>query len=275
MYTYLIIGASGSIGSNLVNDLLARPADQVKAVRAFDVDEYGLWKLQNEHKNGRLRLMLGDVRNRERLEMAMRGADIVIHLAAYKNLDLTEYSVFDCVDVNVNGAQNVVEAAFKQKPKKALLISSDKAANPSTLYGHTKAIQEKYYLWGAKVNDDCKFSVARLVNVLYTRGAFNDVWQYEQKTRGVVTLTHQDMKRYFITMDKCCEFIFRCLDIMSGGEVFIPKCKEVAMIDVMKNLGYDKFVISEPRFGEKLTEELYSSHERDRVKDDGSMFVIK
>ena len=230
--TCLVTGGAGSLGSKLVEFLLTYP---VKAVRVFDADEYGLFNLGQKLKDPRLRLLLGDVKDRERVKLALNGADLIWHFAAVKNLEITEYNIPETVRTNIDGTINIVEGCFKYKPEKFLYISSDKSIDLSSLYGATKFIGEKTTLWAQKINPTelTKFSCTRFGNVIESRGNVFDIWRREARM-GELTITDPESKRYYWHVDDAINFIVKVTEVMEGGEIFVPRMSEFTTMEMAK-----------------------------------------
>jgi len=161
----LVTGGAGSIGSALVSRLLKYP---VKSVRVLDINEYELFNLKRLNNNQKLRLFLGSIVDSDRLEIAGNGVDIIFHLAAAKNIEITEYNPIETINTNINGIINLIKMTFKNKPKKFINLSTDKAANPTTVYGSTKQIAEQLTSWAT--TNRTKFASIRFGNILDTRG---------------------------------------------------------------------------------------------------------
>src|SRR3989344_4398128 len=180
----LITGGTGSFGQAFVKYLLGKK--QPPIIRIFSRDEFKQYQMQQEFTSHRLRFLLGDVRDVNRLERAMDGVDIVVHAAALKQIPAAEYNPFEPIKTNILGTQNVIEACLNTGVKKAVLISSDKAAHPVNLYGATKLCAEKLFVQGNvyRGKKNVMFGVVRYGNVLGSRGSVVPLWQ-EQKNQGV------------------------------------------------------------------------------------------
>ena len=266
----LITGGSGSIGSALTKKLLEYP---VKAIRVLDVNENTLFYLKRIINDPRLRLLLGDIQDYERVELAGNDVDIVIHLAAIKNIEISEYNPIETINTNIIGTVNLIKMAKRNKPKIFLNISTDKAVNPSTLYGNTKQISEILTTWA--VNDETKFSSARFGNVFETRGNVFDVWGNEVKSKKPISITDPLMERYFFHIGDAVEFIIKCLSMTKGeGEIFVPKLKSYKILTLAKQVSKNYKIIGR-RKGEKLKEILITKEEKEFAKEINSMWIIK
>ena len=269
--TILITGGAGSIGSALTKKLLEYP---VKSIRILDINEHALFKLNREINNSKLRFLLGSILDKERIEMASFGADIIIHTAAVKNIEISEYNPIETIDININGTMNLIKTSIKNKPKKFLNISTDKAADSSTLYGTTKNLTEKLISWAGLHVDNTKFASARFGNVIETRGNVFEIWNEENEKNQPLSVTHPEMKRYFFHIDEAVNFLLNCLLLMESGEVFIPKMKLFKIKDLANSISKKHKIIG-LRQGEKMDEILISDDEIERSKEHKNMWVLK
>ena len=267
----LVTGGAGSIGSELVEKLLEYP---VKSLRVLDIDEHALFKLSRRTKNEKLRTLLGSVLDRDRLEMACRNVDIIIHSAAIKNIEISEFNAIETIDVNINGTVNMIKTVEKNQPKKFLNISTDKAAESSTLYGTTKQLGERLTSWAAAHIDSTKFASVRFGNVMETRGNVFEVWDEEHKRNEPLSITDPKMKRYFFHKFEVVEFILESLTLMKGGEVFVPKMKSFKINDLANKISKNHKIIGKRR-GEKLDEILLTNNERKNAKELKNMWIVK
>ena len=269
--TILITGGAGSIGSVIAKRILKYP---VKSVRILDINEHALFKLNHEANNPKLRLLLGSILDKERIEMASLGADIIIHTAAVKNIEISEFNPMETVDVNIDGTINLIKTAVKNKPKKFLNISTDKAADSSTLYGTTKNITEKLISWAGLHVDNTKFASARFGNVIETRGNVFEIWNEENEKNEPLSITHPEMRRYFFHVDEAIDFLLNCLLLMKNGEIFIPKMKSFKIKDLANKISKEHKVIG-LRQGEKMNEILISNDEIKRSIEKKNMWILK
>ncbi|HCE45657.1 MAG TPA: UDP-N-acetylglucosamine 4,6-dehydratase (inverting) [Lentisphaeria bacterium] len=252
----LITGGTGSFGKQLVKTILERYKPHKLII--FSRDELKQFEMsQNfpEFKNG-IRYFIGDVREMERLEEAFREVDYVIHAAALKQVPACEYNPFEAVKTNVLGAQNIIRAAIKQKVKKVIALSTDKAANPVNLYGATKLCSDKLFVSGNAMSGDIgtKFAVVRYGNVVGSRGSVIPFF-LKKKKDGVLPVTDTRMTRFSITLQKGVDFVLENFERMHGGEVFVPKIPSYKILDVAKAIAPDaKIEEIGIRPGEKLHE---------------------
>lgn len=269
--TILISGGSGSIGSALAKRIINYP---IKSLRILDINEYSLFKLNRDVNSPKLRLLLGSVLDKERLEMASYGADIIIHAAAVKNIEISEFNPMETIDVNINGTINMIKTSVKNKPKKFLNISTDKAADSSTLYGTTKNVSEKLVSWAGSHFEGTKFASARFGNVIETRGNVFEIWKEESEKNKPLSITHPDMKRYFFHVDEAVDFLLTCLLLMKNGELFIPKMKSFKIKDLANKISVKHKIIG-LRQGEKMDEILISDEERKLAKEYENMWIVQ
>lgn len=273
--TVLITGGTGSFGTAFTDYLLKHY--QPKAIRIFSRDEFKQYQMQQKFSDKRLRFLLGDVRDKDRLVRAMDGADVVIHAAALKHIPAAEYNPFEPVKTNILGTQNVIEACLDTGVKQAILISSDKAAHPVNLYGATKLCAERLFIQGNVYGGGRKtrFSAVRYGNVLGSRGSVVPLFK-EQEAGGVLTITHPDMTRFWITLSQASKFVANSMRRMRGGEMFIPKLPSIKIVELAKAMAPKaKIKIVGVRPGEKLHEELITEEESVRVKEYKDYYVIE
>jgi len=267
----LVTGGGGSIGSAIVKEILRYP---IKTVRVFDTDEYGLFKLKREVNDPRLRLLLGNILDKERVNIAGNNVDIVIHAAAVKNIEITEFNAIETIDVNINGTVNMIKMAMEKQPEKFLYISTDKAADNSTLYGTTKQIGERLVRWAGVHVEKMKIGSVRFGNVIETKGNVFEVWNEEVKKGKPLSITDPNMKRYFFHIDEAVEFTLECLTQMKEGEIFVPKMEAQSIKKLALKIS-KKNKIKGLRQGEKIEEILMTDAERKMAIEKDKMWVIK
>ena len=269
--TVLITGGAGSLGYQLTRELLRYP---VNSVRVLDINEYALFQMNRHIKNPKLRLLLGSILDKERVEMAGSKADIIIHAAAVKNIEITEFNPIESVDVNVNGTINLIKMAIRNKPKKFLNISTDKAAEPSTLYGTTKQLSEKITSWAGHHIKDTKFASARFGNIIESKGNVFEIWA-EELDRGLsLSLTDPSMKRYFFHIKEAVNFVLKSLTLANKGEIFVPKMKSYSIKQMANKISTNHKVIG-LRQGEKINEILITKNEKKNAKELTDAWVIR
>ena len=267
----LITGGAGSIGSSLTKTLLNYP---VKSIRVFDNNEHALFKLSHSLDDSRVQPLLGDILNKDSMDLAVLDTDIIIHTAALKNIEITEYNPIETIDVNVNGTINLIKSVIKNKPKIFINISTDKVAESSTLYGTTKQLGERLTNWAGPHIHTTKFATVRLGNIIETRGNVFEVWNEQLKNNLPLTITDSKMKRYFFHMDEAVDFILQCMLHVNKGEIFVPKMKLYTITDLALKISKNHKIIG-PRQGEKLQEILITEEEKSLSKEKENMWIIQ
>ena len=267
----LITGGAGSIGSSLTKTLLNYP---VKSIRVFDNNEHALFKLSHSLDDSRVQPLLGDILNKDSMDLAVLDTDIIIHTAALKNIEITEYNPIETIDVNVNGTINLIKSVIKNKPKIFINISTDKVAESSTLYGTTKQLGERLTNWAGPHIHTTKFATVRLGNIIETRGNVFEVWNEQLKNNLPLTITDSKMKRYFFHMDEAVDFILQCMLHVNKGEIFVPKMKLYTITDLALKISKNHKIIG-PRQGEKLQEILITEEEKSISKEKENMWIIQ
>jgi len=276
----LVTGATGSIGSEIVHQLLA--ADPA-VIRLYSRDEHKQFLLQQELSSySNVRYFLGDVRDLPRLTTAMEGIDYVFHTAAYKHVPLCEYNSFEAVKTNVIGTQNVIEAALDQDVGKVLLISTDKAASPPNVMGATKLLAEKLMTSAMHSKGARKtlFSSVRFGNVLGSRGSVVPTFISQIKKGGPVTITDPDMLRFFMSIPQAVQLTLDAMEQMQGGELFILKMPVVRLGDLADVLieEFSDASVKQTnigvRPGEKMEEILMTDAEARYAEETDTMFIV-
>jgi UDP-N-acetylglucosamine 4,6-dehydratase len=282
----LVTGGTGSIGSEIVRKVLQRKPN---VVRVFDNDETELFNLEQELRSyPNVRFLVGDVRDKERLQRAVEGIDFVFHAAALKHVPLCEYNPFEAVKTNVLGTQNVIEAAMEEEVEKLITISTDKAVNPVNVMGATKLLAERltvsanYYKGLRKTT----FSCVRFGNVLDSRGSVIPLFQNQIARGGPLTLTDMHMTRFVMSIPRAVDLVFKAAEMARRGEIFILKMPALRISDLAKAMidelapryGYRpesiKVKVSGKRAGEKMYEELLTADEAMNARETRDMFVI-
>ena len=259
---YLISGGTGSLGTHL--------AKRLEDVTILSRDEYKQRKMMSEVK---AHYIVGDVRDKDVLINAFRGIDVVIHTAAMKHVPVGEEQPEETIMTNVIGTINVINACKVNNVKKCILTSTDKGCHPVNLYGATKLCGEKL-MTAANQDSECKFASVRYGNVIGSRGSIIETILKDKPKE--LNVTDERMTRYWITLDQACDLIFRALEEMKGGEVFIPKIPSMRIVDMFKALAPDiKLNVTGMRPGEKLHESLISKDESIHTKEYQYHFVIE
>ena len=269
--TILITGGSGSLGSKLTEEILLYP---VKSVRILDIDEHGLFKLGRSLNDSRLRLLLGNILDKERIEMAGKDADIIFHTAAIKNIEISELNPIETIETNVTGTVNLIKMCTRNKPQIFINISTDKAANPSTLYGTTKQLSEKLTTWAGLHIPTTKFASIRFGNLMESRGNVFEIWEEESKNNIPLSITDPNMKRYFFHTQEAVNFILKCIPLVKEGEIFIPKMNLFKIRDLAKKISLKHKVIGH-RPGEKMKEILLTDEELKNTLETDDMWILK
>jgi len=269
--TILITGGAGSIGSYLTKKLLTYP---IQSVRILDIDEHALFSLKRSTKDTRVRFLLGSILDQERIEMAGSGADIIIHTAAIKNIEISEFNPIETINTNVNGTVNMIKMVIRTKPEIFLNISTDKAVEPSTLYGVTKQLSEKLVSWAGSHITNTRFASVRIGNVIETRGNVFEVWDKESKNMQPLSITEPTMKRYFFNIEEAANFILYCLSLSGRGEVFVPKMKLYNVKEMASRISKNHRIVGR-RQGEKIEEILLTADERRKATEKNDMWIIR
>ena len=261
--TVLITGGTGSFGKKFTETLLNKY--KPKKIIIFSRDELKQSQMMTEFSKIKpiLRFFIGDVRDYSRLNLAMRDVDIVFHAAALKNVPLAEYNPFEAIKTNIFGAQNVVDASFENNVKNVLALSTDKASSPINLYGATKLASDKLFITANnfKGNNKTKFSVVRYGNVMGSRGSVVPIFN-QFRNKNFIPITDKRMTRFNITLQEAIKFVLNSLNIMQGGEVFVPKIPSFRVTDLAKAMYPQKKIkIIGLRPGEKIHEEMISNGE--------------
>ena len=275
----LITGGTGSLGTALTAKLLK---ENVDTIRIFSRDELKQSQMESHFNDERLRFLIGDVRDKERLEKAVEDVNIVIHTAALKQVPVIEYNPFEAIKTNVQGAQNLVEACLNKDVEFALAIGTDKAVSPFNTYGATKLLMERLFVSANYYKGDhkTKFACVRYGNVLGSRGSIIPKFIEQIMSGNKITITDPNMTRFSITMDQALDLIFRVIKNAVGGDVHVPKLdayrvgdiKDV-LLDLMDSKNEEERI--PVRIGEKHHEILINTHEiRNTYENQDNDYVI-
>ena len=273
----LITGGTGSFGKKCVDIILEEYKPKKLIIFSRDeLKQFEMSTIYSTEKYPCIRYFIGDVRDKERLYRAFQEVDYVIHAAALKQVPAAEYNPFEAVKTNIIGAQNVINVASDRKVKRVIALSTDKAANPINLYGATKLCSDKLFVAGnAFVGSRTLFSVVRYGNVLGSRGSVVPFF-IKKKSDGVLPVTDPRMTRFWITLDRGVRFVLKCLEIMVGGEVFVPKIPSMSMLELAKAICPKcKTEIIGVRPGEKLHEVMVPKDDALRTLEYEDYYVIK
>ena len=271
----LITGGTGSFGQKFTKMLLENSPPRRLII--FSRDELKQHEMQRYLPHPCLRYFIGDVKDRDRLYRAMTGVDIVVHAAALKQVPACEYNPFEAVKTNILGAVNVIDAAIDCDVEKVIALSTDKAVAPVNVYGATKLCAEKLLVQGNSYSGASKtrFSCVRYGNVVGSRGSVIPLF-LEQKISGTINVTDKRMTRFWIALEQGVDFVFKCLDSMRGGEIFVPKIPSMNIMDLVEAIAPGcEIEFSGIRPGEKIHEELVSEDEGRQAIEYPDMFVIQ
>jgi UDP-N-acetylglucosamine 4,6-dehydratase/5-epimerase len=274
----LITGGTGSLGKAITKRLLTTNVD---TIRIFSREEWKQVEMQSNVKDKRLRFLIGDIRDKERLNRAMEDIDIVIHAAALKHVPIAEYNPFEAIKTNVNGTQNLVDVCLDNNVEIVIGIGTDKAVAPLNTYGATKLLMERIIISANyhKGSHKTKFLCVRYGNVLGSRGSIIPTFLDYVKNRKTFFITDPTMTRFNITMDEALNVIWRGIQYGRGGEILVPKLKAYKLgdlIEVMQKLTNNKIKtkISNPRQGEKFHESLISGDELRTVIESKKDYIL-
>jgi UDP-N-acetylglucosamine 4,6-dehydratase/5-epimerase len=276
--TVLITGGTGSFGKKCTETILKRYKPERLII--FSRDELKQFEMAHQFSKNEypsIRYFIGDVRDKERLARAFQNVDVIIHAAAMKQVPACEYNPTEAIKTNINGAQNIINVAADRKVKKVIALSTDKAANPVNLYGATKLCSDKLFVAGnAFVDHDAtKFSVVRYGNVIGSRGSVIPFFQ-KKKEEGILPITDPRMTRFWITLDQGVDFVLKCLEIMVGGELFVPKIPSMNMIDLAQAIAPEcKTEIIGIRPGEKLHEIMVPRDDAHKTIEYDDKYIIQ
>ena len=277
----LITGGAGSVGRALTKSMLKHDPN---TIRVLDLSENEMFKMKNEfEREKKVRYLMGDIRDINRLKLAMEDIDIVVHLAAMKHVHACEYNPFEAIKTNINGLQNIIDVARKENVERVIYTSTDKASSPSSVMGMTKLLGEKlislanYY----KGNKRTIFSSVRFGNVMGSNGSVVPLFKQQIVAGGPLTITDKKMTRFVITMDEAVNLIYSAIKLAKGGETFVWKMRTLRVIDLAnvmiekyslgKKIEIDTIGIGE---GEKIHEDIISEEEFSRVVELENLFVV-
>lgn len=272
--TILLTGGTGSFGNKFTETILKR---NPKSLRIYSRGEYNQYMMDQKFQDERIRFLIGDVRDRDRLYRAMNGVDIVVHAAALKQVPACEYNPIEAVRTNIDGAINIIDAAIDNSVEKVMAISTDKAVHPVNLYGATKMVAEKMFIQGNTYTGKRKtrFSCVRYGNVIGSRGSVIPLF-HEQNKKGVLTITDERMTRFWLTLNQGVNFVLNSIERMQGGEIFIPKIPSMRMMDLAEAIAPEaKKEIVGIRPGEKLHEIMITEDEARHAKEFSDYFIIE
>ena len=274
----LITGGTGSFGKEFVKIILHKYPD-IKRIVIYSRDEQKQYQMANDYpasKYPQMRFFIGDVRDAERLKMALKGVDTVVHAAAMKHVHIAEYNPMECVKTNIMGAENVIMTTLESDVENVVALSTDKAAAPINLYGATKLVSDKLFISANNIKGkkDIKFSVVRYGNVMGSNGSVIPFF-LSKKNTGVLPITDPNMTRFNIALKDGVEMVLHALEHAWGGELFVPKIPSYRIMDVAKAIGPDcEYKIVGIRPGEKVHEEMITVSDSFTTYDLGKYYAI-
>jgi len=273
----LITGGTGSFGRHFVKTVLAR--FKPRKLIVYSRDELKQYEMEQEFNGSAMRYFIGDVRDPERLKVALREVDYVVHAAALKHVSAAEYNPMECIKTNIHGAENVITAALDAEVEKVIALSTDKAVNPVNLYGATKLASDKLFVAANNLVGLRRtgFSVVRYGNVVASRGSVVPFFRklFSSGAREL-PITDPRMTRFWITLDQGVDFVLKAFERMQGGEIFVPKIPSVRIVDLAESIapGLPHKIVG-VRPGEKLHEVMCPSDESRITLEFGDHYVIQ
>lgn len=280
----LVTGGTGSFGRAFINKVLSDNLPDRLVI--FSRDELKQYEMQAALKRAFpaeklsvVRFFIGDVREQERLKMAMRGVDIVVHAAALKQVPAAEYNPMECIKTNIQGAENVIAASLDAGVEKVIALSTDKACNPINLYGATKLASDKSFIAANNLvgrGRKTRFSVVRYGNVMGSRGSVVPFFAALAREKATIPITDERMTRFWITLDQGVDFVLSSFQIMQGGEIFVPKIPSVNIMKLVNVMaaGCDTKIVG-IRPGEKLHEVMIAADDAHTTVDLGDRYAIE
>jgi FlaA1/EpsC-like NDP-sugar epimerase len=278
----LVTGGTGSIGAELVKQILLF---EPKQLRVFSRDETKQYELMEELGSpANVSLLIGDIRDKERLNFAFKNVDIVFHAAAMKHVSIGEYNPFEVIKTNIVGSQNVIDAAIKQKVKKVVGISTDKAVNPVNVLGISKLMMEKLFINATYYTKKSvtSFCCVRFGNVAWSRGSVLPSWKKQAEKNGCIHVTNSEMTRFFMSKDQAIRLVLRSAELSQGGEIFIFKMPTIELGDLAK-LFLEKYFPQKDveiktvgqRDGEKIHEGLFDPTDQyQKIFEDEEIYIF-
>ena len=279
----LVTGGTGSFGKKLINRLI-NPKYKIKKIIVFSRDEFKQSEMKKFFENlftrdvHKLRFFIGDIRDFDRLSYASREVDYIVHAAAMKQVETSEYNPMECIKTNILGAENVVRVSIQNKIKNVIALSTDKAVNPINLYGATKLASDKIFISANNIvgGQDTFFSVVRYGNVIGSRGSVEPLFlELSKKNAKFFPITDINMTRFWLELEAGVNFTIDSFIRMKGGEIFIPKIPSVRIVDLAKSINSKmKHKVIGIRPGEKLHELLYNIDDSNLVIEFKDHYVI-
>lgn len=274
----LITGGTGSLGKYLTKYLINN-YPEIEKIIIYSRDEQKHFKMSQEftiEQRKKIRFLIGDIRDKDRLNRAIEDVDFVVHAAAMKHVPISEYNPDECIKTNINGAENLIECCLQNNVKRVVALSTDKACSPINLYGATKLVSDKLFISANNIKGkrDLKFSVVRYGNVMNSNGSVIPYF-HKMKQSGFLTITDQNMTRFNITLDQAVKMILFALQNCWGGELFVPKINSFKIIDLAKSICDNcEIKLIGLRPGEKIHEEMISISDSFYTYDLGEYYAI-
>ncbi len=270
----LVTGGTGSFGKEFIRSLLR--SKTVESITIFSRDELKQFEMKSEFSSEKIKYLLGDVRDFNRVLQATKDVDTIIHAAAMKQIPAAEANPMEAIKTNILGAENIVNAAIENGVKQVIALSTDKAANPANLYGATKLCSDKLIIAGNTLSkhSDTIFSVVRYGNVLGSRGSVIPFFK-EMALTGQIPITDFRMTRFWLTLSQGVELVFKALDLMQGGEIYVPKIPSFKVTDVARIIapGIPTYEIG-IRPGEKLHEVMITEDDSFYTREFADFYTI-
>jgi len=273
----LVTGGTGSFGKEFIRFVIKNY--KFKKIIIFSRDELKQHEFRislSDKELKKVRFFIGDIRDKNRLKMAMQDVNILVHAAALKQVPTIEYNPFEAVKTNIYGAQNIIEASLETKVEKVIALSTDKASSPINVYGATKLVSDKLFIAGNNIkgNRDLSFSCVRYGNVMGSRGSVIPLFLEKSKT-GNLTITDPNMTRFNITLEQATKMVLWVLENSYGGEIFVPKIPSYQITDLAEAIGPScKKIIIGVRSGEKIHEEMITAADSYNTFDLGDYYAI-
>ena len=272
----LVTGGTGSFGRSFTRYVLDH--EDPRRVVVFSRDELKQYEMRADFADDRrLRWFLGDIRDVDRLRRAMHGVDYVVHAAALKQVDTAEYNPTEYVRTNILGSQNVIDASIDSGVRKVVALSTDKASSPINLYGATKLTADKLFVAANNYGSayGTAFSVVRYGNVMGSRGSVIPFFRSLRERNLPITITDKRMTRFWITLDQAVQFVIASFDMMSGGELYVPRIPSMRIVDLAEAIApgspIEEIGI---RPGEKLHEEMIAADDSRRTIRMADRYVV-
>lgn len=278
----LVTGGTGTIGSELVTQLLKYKPKKIKVFSRNESRQYHLLEKLDHPQN--LRALIGDIREKDRLNFAMKDVDVVFHAAALKHVPFCEYNPYEAVKTNIIGSQNIIDTALQNGVKKVIAISTDKAANPRNVMGASKLMMEKLFINTNHFTSQkgTRFSCVRFGNVSWSNGSVLHLWKNQAERKGVINLMNKNMTRFFMSTEQAVRLTLKAAELAKGGEVFILKMPSIKIADlaklfIKKHFSGKNIKIKEvgAREGEKTHEDLLGgSDSAKKIMANDAMFIL-